>query len=246
MGEIETSLQDFNSKRVEALAALREVESFAKYRKHTERLVDLKATLSILERQRDQMDRLTELRHQLNDVRQQRAEAIQAVEANITRSTRSAGVYRNVRLEFGDIVKAVLDRSAVLSCSLNNEGNIEFRAEILNEAGTATSEDDGHTYKKLLCIAFDVAVFSSYLDARFLHFVFHDGVFESLDDRKKHCLLDEVRKRCDAGLQQIITVIDSDLPTDATGKRLEFASGEVVRLLHDQGEEGRLFRMSAW
>ena len=102
------------------------------------------------------------------------------------------------------------------------------------------------TYRKLLCVAFDIAVFSAYLKERFLHFVFHDGVFESLDDRKKHCLLDELQKRCEDGLQQIITVIDSDLPMDENGERLEFAEHETLRLLHDQGDEGRLFRMPAW
>jgi uncharacterized protein YydD (DUF2326 family) len=134
----------------------------------------------------------------------------------------------------------------VLSCSLNDRGSIDFRAEILDESGTPTSEADGHSYKRLLCIAFDIAVFSTYLDERFLHCVFHDGVFESLDDRKKYCLLNEVRARCDAGLQQIITVIDSGLPLDEGGKRFEFSPEEVIRLLHDQGQEGRLFRMSAW
>ncbi|MCK5804934.1 MAG: DUF2326 domain-containing protein [Lentisphaeria bacterium] len=244
--EIESSLGSLNSRRIDALAALREAESLAKYRKHTEALVDLKATLSILERQRDQMDRLTELRHKLSDLQQRRADAVQAVESNIKASTRTEGVYRRVRLDFGEVIKSVLDRAAVLSCSLNNEGNIEFRSEILNESGTATSEDDGHTYKKLLCIAFDVAVFSTYLEHKFLHFVFHDGAFESLDDRKKFCLLAELRKRCDSGLQQIITVIDSDLPVDADGNRLNFSPEEIVRLLHDQGEDGRLFRLSAW
>jgi uncharacterized protein YydD (DUF2326 family) len=244
--EIGIALEGLNARRIEALAALRQAESLAKYREHTERLVDLKATLAILERQREQMDRLTSLRHRLNDLRQRRDEAVQAVEANITQSTRSDGLYRRVRLDFGEVVKSVLDRAAVLSCSLNKEGNIEFQAEILDESGTATSADDGHTYRKLLCVAFDIAVFSAYLDEKFLHFVFHDGVFESLDDRKKRCLLRELRKRCGEGLQQIISVIDSDLPLDENGNRVEFSADEVIRVLHDQGEDGRLFRMGTW
>jgi uncharacterized protein YydD (DUF2326 family) len=244
--EISAALTDLNDRRIAAMAALREAESLAKYRKHTERLVDLKATLGILERQRNQMDRLSELRRKLADLQKQRVEAVQAVEANITQSTRIEGVYRRVRLDFGDVVKSVLDRSAVLSCRINDEGNIEFAAEILDESGTTTSADMGHTYKKLLCVAFDIAVFSAFQNERFLHFVYHDGVFESLDDRKKICLLDEIRKRCDAGLQQVITVISSDLPIDADGKRLTFRETEIVRLLHDQGDAGRLFRMPAW
>lgn len=246
LGEIDTALGSLNSQRIDALATLRQAKSLAKYREHTERLVDLKATLALLERQREQMDRLTELRHKLSDVRQKRTEVVQSVEENITKSTRQDSRYRKVRLDFGEIVKAVLDRPAVLSCALNKEGNIEFQAEILDESGTATSADDGHTYRKLLCVAFDVAVFSAYLEDAFIHFVFHDGVFESLDDRKKRCLLDELRARGEAGLQQIITVIDSDLPLQEDGTRMTFDEHEIVRLLHDQGDDGRLFRMPAW
>lgn len=244
--EIDAALEGLNSRRVDALVTLRQAKSLAKYREHTERLVDLKATLTLLERQREQMDRLTELRHKLSDVRQKRTEVVQSVEENITKSTRHDTRYRRVRLDFGEIVKGVLDRLAVLSCALNKEGNIDFQAEILDESGTATSADDGHTYRKLLCVAFDVAVFSAYLQEAFIHFVFHDGVFESLDDRKKRCLLEELRARGEAGLQQIITVIDSDLPIQEDGSRMTFEDHEVVLRLHDQGNEGRLFRMPAW
>jgi uncharacterized protein YydD (DUF2326 family) len=244
--EIDSELNEFNRKRMNALATLREARAIAKFREHSERLVDLKTTLSILERQREQMDHLTILRHKLNGVHQRRNEVVQAIEENITSSTRHESRYRSIRLDFGQIVNSVLDRPAVLSCCLNREGNIEFRAEILDEAGTATSADDGHTYRKLLCVAFDIAVFSAYLQDSFIHFVFHDGLFESLDDRKKRCLLHEIRERADEGLQQIITVIDSDLPLLEDGSRMAFDKSEVVRLLHDQGDEGRLFRMTSW
>ncbi|MFN9638366.1 MAG: DUF2326 domain-containing protein [Synechococcaceae cyanobacterium] len=244
--EIDSELNRLNQKRMDALATLREARAITKFREHTDRLVDLKTTLAILERQREQMDHLTILRHKLSGVHQRRNEVVQAIEENITTSTRHESRYRRIRLDFGEIVNSVLDRPAVLSCCLNREGNIEFRAEILDEAGTATSADDGHTYRKLLCVAFDIAVFSAYLQDSFIHFVFHDGIFESLDDRKKRCLLHEIRERADAGLQQIITVIDSDLPLLEDGSRMEFDKSEVVRLLHDQGDEGRLFRMSSW
>lgn len=244
--EIDATLEFLNARRVDALATLRQAKSITKYREYTERLVELKATLAILERQREQMDHLTKLRHKLSDVLQKRTEVVQSVEENISKSTRQDSRYRKIRLDFGEIIKRVLDRSAVLSSGLNAKNNIEFHAEILNESGSATSADDGHTYRKLLCVAFDLAVFSAYLHDDFIHFVFHDGVFESLDDRKKLCLLDEIRARGEAGLQQIITVIDSDLPLLKDGTRLTFGEHEVVRRLHDQGDDGLLFRMPAW
>jgi uncharacterized protein YydD (DUF2326 family) len=47
---------------------------------------------------------------------------------------------------------------ALLNVFANNEGHLEFKAEILDDAGNATSADLGHTYRKLLCIAFDLAI----------------------------------------------------------------------------------------
>ena len=74
----------------------------------------------------------------------------------------------------------------------------------------------------------------------------HDGVFESLDDRKKENLLGVLRKYAELGLQQIITLIDSDLPARTGADGPVFDESEIVLLLHDEGESGRLFKMRAW
>jgi uncharacterized protein YydD (DUF2326 family) len=39
-------------------------------------------------------------------------------------------------------------------------------------------------------------------------------------------------------------MIDSDMPRNSQGDRLEFPSDEVVLRLHDGGLEGRLFKMA--
>jgi len=134
---------------------------------------------------------------------------------------------------------------ALLSVSPNQAGHLEFKAEILDESGNATSADLGHTYRKLLCIAFDMAVLRAHVDDKFPRFVFHDGVFESLDDRKKENLLAVIRRYADLGLQPIITLIDSDLPARADSDRI-FSVDEVVLVLHDESEQGRLFKIKAW
>lgn len=97
-----------------------------------------------------------------------------------------------------------------------------------------------------MCVAYDLAVLRVHLGDRFPHFVYHDGVFESLDDRKKVNLLAVIRKYADLGVQPVITLIDSDMPPpEAEGKPV-FAPDEIVLTLHDEGSKGRLFRMMAW
>ena len=71
-------------------------------------------------------------------------------------------------------------------------------------------------------------------------------LFESLDDRKKENLLEVIRRYAELGLQPIITLIDSDLPTRAGKQGSVFDESEVVLRLHDESEQGRLFKMAAW
>ena len=41
-----------------------------------------------------------------------------------------------------------------------------------------------------------------------------------------------------------MTMIDSDIPRDAKDERVAFATNEIVLQLHDDGMDGRLFKMA--
>jgi uncharacterized protein YydD (DUF2326 family) len=75
---------------------------------------------------------------------------------------------------FGEIVDEMVDLKALLGVSPNPAGHLVLKAEILDESGNATSADLGHTYLKLLWIAFDMAVLRSHLDDKPPRFVYQD------------------------------------------------------------------------
>ncbi len=104
----------------------------------------------------------------------------------------------------------------------------------------------GTRNRKLLCIAFDMAVLRAHLDEKFPRFVYHDGVFESLDDRKKENLLEVIRRCTNLGIQSVITLIDSDMPTRDDDVQPLFGEPEIVLLFHDENKDGRLFKMQTW
>jgi uncharacterized protein YydD (DUF2326 family) len=90
-----------------------------------------------------------------------------------------------------------------------------------------------------------LALLKVYEDTSFFHFVYHDGIFEALDDRKKLALLSVIREQiASKKLQYILTLIDSDTPRDSEQKRIEFGEDEIVLHLHDEGNDGRLFKMA--
>ena len=200
----------------------------------------------LLERQRDFVHRLQQLRTDIRTLAEEKIHLQSAIEANVEAENASKGsLFSSIRLYFNEIVEEVIDIKALLVVSVNKAGHLEFRAELLDDAGNATSADRGHSYKKLLCVAFDLALLRAHLADASPRFAYHDGVFESLDDRKKENLLAVIRRYADLGIQSILTLIDSDLPP-RPGDQPVFAANEIVLLLHDEGESGRLFKMATW
>ena len=58
-------------------------------------------------------------------------------------------------------------------------------------------------------------------------------------------LLGEIRRLANEGLQPIITLIDAELPKEE-GDAAKLEETEIVLTLHDEGDDGRLFRMRSW
>ncbi len=238
-------LNTLGKQRSDILSFLSGTDVFTKYKQVSNELVILRADITSLERQRGFMHRLQELRTDIRTCTEELRHLQAQVEDDVERqNSDNASLFSAIRLYFNEIVEEVINRKALLSVSPNQLGHLEFKAEILDETGNATSADLGHTYRKLLCIAFDLAMLRAHLNDKFPRFVYHDGVFESLDDRKKQNLLSVIRRYASLGIQPIITLIDSDLPaqTDIS----TFEDCEIVLTLHDEDESGRLFKMQSW
>ncbi len=254
LDEIETELKRANSelnvlgkRRSDTLAFLSSTDVFDKYKQVSDEMVTLRADITSLERQRALLHRLQELRTKIRTLTDEKARLQTQIETEVEQQNADkTNLFSSIRLFFSEIVEDVIDHKALLSVPSNKEGHLEFKAEILDESGNATSADLGHTYRKLLCIAFDLALLRGHLDDKFPRFVYHDGVFESLDDRKKENLLAVIRRYADLGIQPIITLIDSDLPAPAEKDDRVFDPEEIVLTLHDENEQGRLFKMKAW
>ncbi len=251
--EVESELKRVNAelnalgkKRSDTLSFLSGTDVFGKYKQVSDDMVTLRADITSLERQRGFLHRLQELRTDIRALTEERGHLQTQIEADVEKQNSDKdSLFSAIRLFFSEIVEEVINRKALLSVSPNQAGHIEFKAEILDESGNATSADLGHTYRKLLCVAFDMAVLRAHVDDRFPRFVYHDGVFESLDDRKKENLLAVIRRYAELGLQPIITLIDSDLPVRTDDEQV-FTEDEIVLILHDENERGRLFKMRAW
>lgn len=238
-----TSLKELNSKREGLLRILRGEDTFDKFKLLQKNLVQQETGLVRLQSQLETLDSVSVIQREIDGYEQKRKDLINKINDQVKAG---ASLYSDIRNDFNKIIKEVLNSSALLSIKLNMSGNLDFSADIVHDEKTMeiTSESKGTTYKKLLCAAFDLAVLKNYSQSSFFRFVYHDGILEGLDNRKKNNFLRLVRDYCNSyGLQYILTVITADLPRDENDKVLEFKKEEIIRELSDEGQEGRLFNL---
>jgi uncharacterized protein YydD (DUF2326 family) len=242
--ELDIKITSVNQSLSQQLSFLKEKDSIKKFKQAQKQLVDLKAELVILTEKALKLKEYNSKQRTLANVKSKKEALVESIKDNISRKAEDQrSIYSKVRLEFAKIIKGILNKDALIESRQNNEGNLEFSTDFISATGEITSESDGYTYKKLLCMAFDIAINMVYRDKQFPHFIFHDGVFDNLDVRKKINFIELCRKVTGDGLQYIITFIDSDLPEDALNS---FPNEDYILKLHDQGVDGRLFKMPLW
>lgn len=155
-------------------------------------------------------------------------------------------VYNKALNSFSSIIMNVTGRSAAINVYLNNNAGLECKVEFSNDEGKDTYESDGNSYKKLLCIAFDMAMMSARSSSAAPHFMYHDGIFESLDNSKKIALMRELENYCASGMQHIITMIDSDIPRNASLDSFLPKDSKVILSLTAGNDDGLLFKGMKW
>lgn len=245
--EVDAELRASNLERTEALAFLREADSLSKYKDLSRELTTLQSDLNTLEAKRAAAARLLQLRQEQRVLAEEYGHLETIVEEEIAQiSQDEEGRFGRLRRYFTEIVSEVLGQDAIVAIRMNSQGGLDFTAEFIGDTGIATSGDRGTSYKKLLCIAFDLAMLRTHLDVAFPRFVYHDGALEQLDPRKREKLIGVFRQYAGLGLQPIISLLDSDLPEALGTSPATLMPDDIVLTLHDEGQSGRLFRMDGW
>lgn len=239
---IQNKLSTLNIQRAKQLEFLQESELVVKFRESNQQISMIQAEIFDLQKQKDSIQKVLDLQKQkrdlilsLNDIHNKMEENV----ANINNNNES--IFSKIRIYFNDIIHQVLNKNGELVVSLNEDSNFEFKAEY-QEYGQHTNESQGNTYRKLLCIAFDLAIARVYLDKNFPKFIYIDGVFDGLDERKKDLLLQVLREYSALGIQIIATTINSE----THGLTVSISEQEIILTLHDDGQDGRLFKMPIW
>ena len=240
---IENELIDLDKRRAILLSQIGTTKSFNKYRSYQQALGNIEAELAKLQEQKNQLDIVSGINVQIEALKGELKDVKNAIVEQLGERNKK---YSSIRRYFRSFVHDVINAYALISLEINSNGNVDFKAEIMDEQGSAiTSKADGFSYKKLLCACFDLAIILAYIDKSFFRFAYHDGVLEGLDNRKKRLFVELVKTICEkAGIQYILTVIEDDIPTGDEPYGGLFEEDDIVLRLHDSSDEGKLFETS--
>lgn len=235
---IRQQLQDLDSKRNTALGALQDRDTFHKFKEYQKRLASLEGEVSRLELQLQNVDIIATLNDQIEQVQQNQKEISKEIATQL--KSQEGDIPTSIKRCFNEIFRTVFGVSALLYVRPNKTGNIDFEDEVApDENAEATAEGMGNTYKKMLCASFDLAVLATYSSRSFFRFVYHDGVLEGLDNRKKELFIQVARDYCQRyGLQYIFSSIEDDVPQNILAS---FSQTERFLTLSDEDDSGKLF-----
>lgn len=238
---LDDELKQLEVRKEGFLSYLTEKDSYSKFKDTQKQLTKIEAEIILLKYKLEAIDKTSLLARDIEIKQNEIKDNTKKIDALISEQKHS-----EIRKIFNYIINEILNTNALISLKQNQNGNVEFEANIQNPKDLMiTQADYGNTYRKLLCIAFDLSILIHYANKSFYRFVYHDGALEGLDDRKKVKYLSLIRSICSKyGLQYILTLIDSDLPEDENGNIIKFPDNEICLRLHDKDDGGRLFKKS--
>lgn len=234
-------LQELDHQRQDALSALQDRDTFHKFKEYQKKLAQLEGEVSRLEIQLRNVDVISTLNDEIEKVQQEQKDISKEI---ITQLKHQDGDVPTIMKRcFNEIFRTVFGVSALLYVRTNTTGNVDFHTDVApDETSDATAEGYGNTYNKMLCVAFDLAVLATYSAKSFFRFVYHDGVFEGLDNRKKELFVQVAHSYCQRfNLQYIFSSIEDDVPQNILSS---FSSTELFLTLSDQDDSGKLFGFS--
>lgn len=233
-----------NEKRNEILAILKEKDSFVKFKKYQMELIELESDINNLLSKIDNYDVLKEI----DDTIKSKTGKLTKLIEEIEKSLKTGSIlFKSIKRDFSQLVLDILGETAILFYEINGANNVEFKVNIVGlDEAQLTAKSDGYSYRKMLCVCFDLSVLMNYPTNKFYQFAYHDGSLESMSDTKKIKYINKVRELCSTkGIQYIFTVLEDDIPRVSNGELYKLNESEVIITLDDRdNDEGRLFGIS--
>lgn len=238
--DIDAKIKSKEKERSNRIVMLTEADAYDKFKIYQKDLANIEGEVNLLREKLRLIDNSSIIEEEIESLQEQKKLYISEIRDAINKRA-----HAEINRIFNQIITEIVGTNAIISIKQNTDGNVEFEADYQTLTQITTSEADGTSYKKLLCVAFDLALLIHYSKHSFYRFVYHDGVLEGLDDRIKQRLLNVTQRLCkEYNLQYILTLIDSDIPRDIRSDGYKFPIGSICLNLDDKNDQGKLFERS--
>lgn len=243
--QINSSLNDLNKKKEDLLSVLKDTDTFKKFKTYQKLLAKKEEELNEVTNKIKYIDLIFTKDDEIESKKVEIEDTISKLKY-ISRHTEENEKYDDIRKKFNSFYKEIMNENANISWHLNTNNNIEFPPpKVQDGLNRITAKDEGTTYKKLLCVAFDLAILTSYNKQSFFRFIYHDDVLSTQDNGIKLRFLELLDKLIkEFNIQYVISVIKSDLPIDDKENIIYFEDDDIILKLNDKSEEGTLFGFS--
>ena len=241
--DLNSKLIDLNNQKQKYTNRIQADTVFQKLKEHQGGLRKIENELGRLQEKLEAFGKIDKRNETIRELKEKTNDLAEDLEL-IANTTSQNEKYTAIRNTFAELVNEILQVPALISITPNSSGNIDFDYSF-DDGNYRTAQDKGFTYRKLLCMAFDLAILINYRNQSYYRFVYHDDAFANEDNRIKQRLLKVIRNVCEKyDLQYICSVIKDELPRDDSGNFVEFSNDEIVLRLSDKDDSGKLFLMS--
>lgn len=241
---VNIELQDLNYRKEELLSFIKDTDTFRRLKFYQKELAKLESELIKLNERLKIIDVIIEEENKKQQLNKDIEDTVKEIR-NISNHTEKNTKYNLIRSLFSKYFSDVMDEDTYISWSINSNNNVDFKPPIIKTKDSLskdTAKDEGRTYRKILCVIFDLAILVAYNVESYFRFVYHDDVLSQQDNGIKIRLLnliEVVTKTHD--IQYILSVIKSDLPTDENDTPIYFNKENIILELNDRNETGTLF-----
>lgn len=236
LAEVEQRLKGLESQKSAIFIDLTDKSTYDKFKKYQKDLAKAEANILVLEDRLSNINTMSQIQADIASLDAQIKNKVDELKKGILKQN-----HKNIRHLFNEFTMSILNTPAILSVKLNKNNNIDFEAEYQNkEELISTDLASGHTYKKILCAAFDTSLIQNYKNNSFYKFVYHDGILDTLDIRKKEKYIKHIREIVrQSNMQYILTIIESE--TYGISEDYKFTADEICLILSDESCQSKLF-----
>src|SRR5690606_31505936 len=242
--DINAQLAVLNAKKESLLSFLRDTDTFRRLKEYQKELAKLESVLIQLQERLRIIDLIIEKEESKEILKKEIEDTVKKIR-NFSNHTDQNQKYTLVRELFSRFFSSVMNEDTYISWSINSKNNVDFKPPVIKTKellSKDTAKDEGRTYRKILCVVFDLAILVTYNIESYFRFVYHDDVLSQQDNGIKLRLLELIKNiTTEHDIQYILSVIKSDLPTDQKDEFIYFSKDEVVLELNDRDERGTLF-----